>query len=43
MFEHPGTPWVVVLGADGLLAGGPVAGTDAVLELLAELEERFAG
>ena len=43
MFEHPGTPWVVVLGADGLLAGGPVAGTGAVLELLAELEERFTG
>lgn len=43
VFDHPGTPGVVVLGADGLLAGGPVAGTDAVLELLAELEERFAG
>ncbi len=43
VFEYPGDPWVVVLGADGLLAGGPVAGTDAVLELLTELEERFAG
>lgn len=43
VFQHPGTPWAVVLGADGLLAGGPVSGSGAVLELLDELEERFAG
>ena len=41
VFEHPGTPWAVVLGADGLLAGGPVAGAGPVLELLEELAERF--
>lgn len=41
VFEHPGTPWAVVLGADGLLAGGPAAGAGPVLELLEELAERF--
>lgn len=35
------TPWAVVLGADGLLAGGPVAGGPAVGRLLNELLERF--
>lgn len=43
VFQPPGTPWAVVLGADGLLAGGPVSGSGAVLELLDELEQRFAG
>ena len=43
VFDRPGNPWAVVLGADGLLAGGPVAGSGAVLELLDELAERFAG
>ncbi|RKQ34228.1 MauE/DoxX family redox-associated membrane protein [Kocuria tytonis] len=42
LFEQSGTPWAVVLGADGLLAGGPVAGSGPVLELLDELQERFA-
>ena len=42
-YVMPGESAYLVLGADGLLAGGPVAGTDAVLELLTELEERFAG
>ncbi|CAL8897040.1 hypothetical protein KVA01_18440 [Kocuria varians] len=41
MFDQHGTPWVVVLGADGLLAGGPVSGSEAVLELLDELQDRF--
>ena len=41
VFERPGTPWAVVLGVDGLLAGGPVAGAGPVLELLEELAERF--
>ncbi|MDO4919679.1 MauE/DoxX family redox-associated membrane protein [Kocuria sp.] len=41
VFERPGNPWAVVLGADGLLAGGPVAGSGPVLELLDELAERF--
>lgn len=35
------TPWAVVLGADGLLAGGPEAGGAAVGQLLDELLERF--
>lgn len=34
-------PWAVVLGADGLLAGGPEAGSAAVTQLLDELVERF--
>ncbi|RLZ03833.1 hypothetical protein CWC38_03740, partial [Kocuria tytonicola] len=41
VFERPGTPWAVVLGADGLLAGGPVSGSGPVIELLDELAERF--
>lgn len=32
-----GAPSAVVLGADGLLAGGPVAGADRIRELVAEL------
>lgn len=35
-------PIAVLLGADGLLAGGPVGGLDAVRSLVTELEARFA-
>lgn len=42
VFGIPGTPAAVLLGADGLLAGGPVGGRDAIVRLvedvLAELE-----
>ena len=41
VFDGPGTPWAVVLGADGLLAGGPVEGVGPVTALLDELQERF--
>ena len=32
----------MVLGADGLIAGGPVAGKEQVEELLADIEAQFA-
>ena len=41
VFEQTATIWAVVLGADGLLAGGPVVGGGVVLELLQELQDRF--
>lgn len=37
-----GVPLAVVLGADGLIAGGPVAGKEQVEELLADIEAQFA-
>ena len=37
-----GVPLAVVLGADGLIAGGPVAGKEQVEELLADIESQFA-
>lgn len=37
-----GVPLAVVLGADGLIAGGPVAGVEAVEALLTDIEEQFA-
>lgn len=40
-FGMVSNPWAVVLGADGLLAGGPEAGSNAVSQLLDELVERF--
>lgn len=40
-FGMASNPWAVVLGADGLLAGGPELGSDAVNQLLDELVERF--
>lgn len=40
-FGMVSTPWAVVLGADGLLAGGPEAGGADVHQLLDELLERF--
>lgn len=40
-FRVPATPWAVVLGTDGLLAGGPETGPAAVLALLEALEDRF--
>lgn len=40
-FGMAANPWAVVLGADGLLAGGPEVGGPAVTQLLDELVERF--
>lgn len=37
-----GVPLAVVLGADGLIAGGPVAGVEEVEALLTDIEEQFA-
>ena len=37
-----GVPLAVVLGADGLIAGGPVAGKEEVEALLADIEAQFA-
>lgn len=37
------TPWAVLLGADGLVAGGPVAGSVAVRAFLAEVLAHLAG
>lgn len=36
-------PSAVLLGADGLLAGGPVTGGSAVAEFVAEIQEQLAG
>ena len=36
-------PSAVLLGADGLLAGGPVAGGSGVTEFVAEIREQLAG
>jgi hypothetical protein len=37
-----GTPAAVLLGADGLLAGGPVAGEDDILELVEAVSDEIA-
>ena len=37
-----GVPLAVVLGADGLIAGGPVAGKEEVEALLTDIEAQFA-
>jgi hypothetical protein len=39
----PGTPSAVLLGADGMLAGGPVAGHDAISAFVAEVDAELAG
>lgn len=38
----PGTPSAVLLGADGMLAGGPVSGHDAIDEFVSEIDEQLA-
>ena len=38
-----GTPWAVLLGADGLIAGGPVAGYPAVRTFFVEVMEHLVG
>jgi hypothetical protein len=38
-----GTPTAVLLGRDGLLAGGPVTGTDAIAEFVADVYENLHG
>lgn len=42
VFGSFGTPTAVLLGADGLVAGGPVSGGTAVLELVDEMLEQLA-
>ena len=37
-----GTPSAVLLGADGMLAGGPVAGHDAISTFVADVEAELA-
>lgn len=37
----PGTPSAVLLGADGLIAGGPVVGEESVLEFVDEVREHL--
>ncbi|APF40482.1 hypothetical protein BHE16_04975 [Neomicrococcus aestuarii] len=41
LFEQYGTPWAVVLGADKLLAAGPVAGSGAIFEIVDEIEAQM--
>lgn len=43
MLELRSTPSAVLLGADGLLAGGPVAGGPASLEFIEEVTEQLRG
>ena len=40
-FEAHGTPSVALLGVDGLLAGGPVTGFDAVTEFIDDIIEQL--
>lgn len=42
VFETRGVPSAMLLGADGLTAGGPVTGGDAVIEFVAEIREQLA-
>ncbi|NLT25723.1 MAG: hypothetical protein GXX90_03545 [Microbacteriaceae bacterium] len=37
LFGMSGVPWAAILGLDGLLAGGPVIGPDAILAMAEEL------
>ncbi len=41
--EASGTPAAVLLGADGLLAGGPVIGADAVTDFVDEVATQLSG
>ena len=41
-FGTRGTPSAVLLGVDGHLAGGPVAGSEAVAELVADIEQQLS-
>ena len=43
LLEVHGTPSVVLLGVDGLIAGGPVVGEDAVREFVGEVIEQLHG
>lgn len=42
VFEARGVPSAVLLGADGLTAGGPVTGGNAVIDFVAEIREQLA-
>lgn len=41
MFVTNGVPMAVLLGVDGLLAGGPVLGSNAIRELIADMKEQL--
>lgn len=43
LFELHGRPSVVLLGADGLLAGGPVTGTNKVKQFVEDVREQLTG
>ncbi|MDO5619711.1 MauE/DoxX family redox-associated membrane protein [Kocuria sp.] len=43
LFEVGGTPWAVLLGADGWLAGGPELGVDGIEQMIAEIQEVLQG
>jgi hypothetical protein len=42
LFESRGTPWAVLLGADLLLAGGPVTGPIEVGQLVQDIKDQLA-
>lgn len=42
VFGNPGRPAAILLGMDGLLAGGPVQGYPAVEQLVADVSEQIA-
>lgn len=39
LFEVGGTPWAVLLGADGWLAGGPELGVNGIEQMVTEIQE----
>lgn len=39
---NPGTPSAILFGADGMLAGGPVAGPGEIDDMISEMEEQLA-
>lgn len=42
LFGMHGTPWAVLLGADGLLAGGPVQGNKTVIRFVEDIQAELA-
>ena len=43
VFSSPGVPTAILLGADGLTAGGPVTGGDDVVGFVGEIREQLTG
>jgi hypothetical protein len=42
MLRVTSTPTAVLLGTDGMLAGGPLAGSTAIEEFVADIEAQLA-